>query len=1227
MSVDKSNSDTLIKQSLREIRRLKNQFDYIQQKANEPIAVIGVGCEFPGGATGVREFWNVLKSETNTAGEPIADRKRVEQYPNNDVEWKHHYGSYLHRDLSHFDPLFFKIPPKEANMIDPQHRLFLEVVWQALGHAGLTDKMIKGSNTGVFCGITGGDYLQQIVKEMDPSNYNMYLTTGNCSNFSAGRVSYILDLKGPSIAVDTACSSSLVAVHNACESIRRGECEMAIAGGVSLMLSSDITQALMSGNMLSSDGRCKTFDNTADGYGRGEGCGVVILKGLAQATVDNNNILALIKGSCVQHDGKKSGLTVPCSIAQKRLIKDTLTRSNYDPEDIAYIEAHGTGTPLGDPIELEALQAVLGEGRSGDDPLYVGSVKSNIGHLEAAAGIAGLIKTVLAISNQEIPAHINFTSPNDHFDWDSSKISVVTKNCNWPAKKQRIAGISSFGASGTNAHVILSEGPASSVRAIDVTSAPAPYQKVSCWFKPVDKNKAKQVETIMARGDCDDPLFVNMLSYALYEFELSVNAVPTIRQHRIFNKVILTGSIYLELAQRVVRDLCGVDTCQTIRFCNVVLIKPIDFPKATISLKLVVDKASLALDEERYRVKMFPGDCVDMSIESMYSSIDIDLLRTPQSNEKVPPYDVHEMIGKCTQVLTRQNFYESYWGSVFNIGKEFRLCDTVHRLDGKIAIGEANPQEFFKENNAHDLDRDSFTAYLLGLVFKGALPESTIRYHADIGIAFIGTGYESCTFYESLDRDKLYVIAEITESDEGNTKFVGSATILDKQSNVLCRMEKIAFCTIKPESIPNAWQEDYHTVRDEEVSYPKSASALPHPVLGPVHSKLNIFSHLNMLSYDTYPLIGDHTTFDYALFPALGYIHLALSSVGKIDPEFRFTNIDNLIVQQPIMLNSGDNYPVQTRVVRGSSGEYRYEILCYSNKDNVLNSEWVLSSSAVLSDTVVTPPVTTTNFDSSDLSSYTEYFSTEEFFKYFWGEEFILGPSYHHISGVWRKQYQALGLINSFASTKHLIGVPDLPANFLQIYMSLPIAMATVPNKYIEKVRQTEATCIAATIDKFVIYNDNSGHAYEELWSLAELRNKSDIENRWESDFSYYDKTGALVAEVKGVVFQIMKKEAVRLLRDSLTDRSLQQEPKMAVASSSEDCRIALERGLKDISGLTESQLRADINIGEMLDSIMALQLMNYLEEELAIILPLNVIGKDGTFDDLHREIITRACA
>ena len=432
----------------------------------EPIAIIGIGCRFPG-AKSPEAFWQLLRDGVDAITEVPADRWDIDALydPNPATPGKMNtrWGGFL-KQVDQFDAQFFGIIPREASSMDPQQRLLLEVAWEAIEDAGQIPERLANTPTGVFIGISTYDYGDLLLKAYGPGD--PYAGTGNTLCIAANRLSYVFDFRGPSLAVDTACSSSLVAVHLACRSLWQGECTMALAGGVNVILLPQININFTKAGFLANDGRCKTFDARANGYVRSEGAGVVILKPLSQALSDGDSIYAVIRGGAVNQDGRSNGLMAPNRWAQEAVVREAYQQAGVSPSQVQYVEAHGTGTLLGDPIEMKALGAVLCKDRSPGQYCAVGSVKTNIGHLEAAAGIAALIKVALSLKHRQIPPSLHFLKPNPHIPFDELPLRVQQTLEPWPEESRlAIAGVSSFGFGGSNAHVVLEEAPKISQKA------------------------------------------------------------------------------------------------------------------------------------------------------------------------------------------------------------------------------------------------------------------------------------------------------------------------------------------------------------------------------------------------------------------------------------------------------------------------------------------------------------------------------------------------------------------------------------------------------------------------------------------------------------------------------------------------------------------------------------------------------------------------------------------
>lgn len=466
-----------LRQALSSMRELRSRLQTVEAEAREPIAVVGLGCRFPGGAGSPEAFWTLLREGADLVTEVPPSRWAADGLyasdPAQPGRMNTKWGAFV-EPVDLFDAAFFGISPVEAARMDPQQRLLLETAFEALEDAGHPLERWAGQNVGVFIGAHSHSSDYYLLQARDLADLGTHTSTGTAHSTLANRLSYTFDWRGPSLSVDTACSSSLVAVHLAVQSLRRRECDLAIAGGVNLVLAPEMSVALSKLGMMAPDGRCKTFDSRADGFVRGEGCGVVALRRLSDARAGEDPILALIAGSAVNQDGTTNGLTAPNGLSQEDVLRHALDDARVSPEEVGFVEAHGTGTTLGDPIEVEALGNVLG--RAGDRPCLLGSVKTNLGHLEAAAGIAGMIKAVLALRHGEIPPNLHFRELNPHIALAGTRLRIRSEGGAWPeaveAPGARVAGVSSFGFGGTNAHVVLRSAPAPAAEMSETPRAP-----------------------------------------------------------------------------------------------------------------------------------------------------------------------------------------------------------------------------------------------------------------------------------------------------------------------------------------------------------------------------------------------------------------------------------------------------------------------------------------------------------------------------------------------------------------------------------------------------------------------------------------------------------------------------------------------------------------------------------------------------------------------------------
>ena len=522
---DQPNLEALTQWLLQRILEVSSGALLTSQKARHrsfsaPIAIVGVGLRMPGGATDLESLWNVLSTEQDTLSEIPPERFDLHPLYNPDPE--HRGSTYVRHaslldDVGGFDADFFGISPREALPMDPQHRLLLEASWTALEHAGIAPGSLEETSTGLFVGIGPNEYASYRGRAFQQAE--AYDLTGKHTAFAAGRLAYHLGLQGPALSMDTACSSSLVALHLAAEHLRSGRCDLALAGGVQVLADPEAFVLLSSTRAVSPDGRCKTFSAAADGYGRGEGVGVLALMRLDDALEQQRHILGVVRGTAVNHDGASAGITAPNGGAQQRVIQDALNDANLQPSDVDVVECHGTGTSLGDPIEVQALQSVFGEARKEElGPLRLGAVKTNLGHLESAAGVAGILKVLASFHYEAIPPTLHCSPPNPHLDWEKIRLQVVDTLTPWPRQEQRArrAGVSAFGLSGTNAHVLLEEPPASTppVHAESMTS----LSTLPVWLSG-ESQQALQDNAIRLAGflssQRDTPLHWMDLTYSL----------------------------------------------------------------------------------------------------------------------------------------------------------------------------------------------------------------------------------------------------------------------------------------------------------------------------------------------------------------------------------------------------------------------------------------------------------------------------------------------------------------------------------------------------------------------------------------------------------------------------------------------------------------------------------------------------------------------------------------
>jgi NADPH:quinone reductase-like Zn-dependent oxidoreductase/3-oxoacyl-(acyl-carrier-protein) synthase/acyl carrier protein len=663
------------------VKRLRTEKEDLQLLNSDPIAVIGMACRFPARSDSPQAYWEALMEGRHGLIQVPEGRWRDK----GTLQPEQCLGGFLER-IDGFDTAYFGISPREAHDIDPQQRLLLEVAWEGLWDAGIEPASLTGSDTGVFVAIYNNDYARMHYR--DRSVITAHAVFGTAHSMAPGRISFLLDLKGPNIAVDTGCSASLVAMHMAVQSLRARECSLAIVGGSSLKILSDEVLVLFKWGMLAHDGRSKTFDAAADGFGPGEGSGVVVLKRLADALQDGDRIRAVIRGSAVNHDGRSTVLTAPNGLSQQAVIRAALKNARIEPEEVGFVETHGTGTSLGDPIEVEALNAVYGSTReNGAQSCVLGAVKTNLGHLEASAGLAGLIKTVLCLQNGVIPKNLHFHKLNPQILLEGSRLSIATAPVPWPRGAQpRVAGISSFGLGGTNAHVIVEEAPLlpASQSQQNGREIPLPkheWRRQRFWLQESVPGKAPTANAAASK-DYVHPLLGRRSSSAfvkgkLFESELSSTATQYFVDHAIDGRALMPFAAFLEIANAGVKQSRGDGP---VAIQDFTVHEPLFLSAHPQKLQVLVGDSSVEIASERGAAWVKHAKATLRNAEPASEVTDLAKLRA-----------------RCREVIEPADVYRRLEAGGLRFGKSFRVIEAAWRGSGESLALLRLPKEMHEE--------------------------------------------------------------------------------------------------------------------------------------------------------------------------------------------------------------------------------------------------------------------------------------------------------------------------------------------------------------------------------------------------------------------------------------------------------------------------------------------------------------------------------------------------
>ena len=1111
-----------LKRALLAIEDMQAKLDAAERARREPIAVVGIGCRIPGGANSPEEFWQLLREGRSGVREIPGDRWDVESYydPNPEAIGKigTRFGGFLDR-VDQFEPQFFGISPREALTMDPQQRLLMEVSWEALEHAGQSPAKLGKTRTGVYIGICGNDYAQRLAETHDPALLDVHHMSGIAHSIASGRVSYFLGLQGPSVSVDTACSSSLVAVHLACQGLRNQECRMALAGGVNVILSPEPFISMWRSGMLAPDGKSKTFDAGADGFVRGEGCGVVVLKRLSDALADGDRILALIRGSAVNQDGPSSGLTVPNGPSQESVIRDALANSGVTTAEVSYVEAHGTATSLGDPIEVQALGAVFGPGRTGA-PLQIGSLKTNVGHLEAAAGVAGLIKVVLSLHNGEIPPHLNFSRPSPHIPWERMPIEVATTRRPWaPLQGKRIAGVSSFGFSGTNAHIVLEEAPPSPPRAPEVPERPSHLLTLSARtesaLRTLAERTAQRIEADDRESIADLCYTANVgrahLAHRLAVCESSPTAIAEKLRQAASGKMqpgaargLWEGTEQPKLAflfsgEALQRSVAGRALYEISPVFKQAFDSCDDFARNELGralLDALFAPASLA-DRRFANIALF---ALEYAICELWRSWGVQ-----------PAFAFGDGVGEYAAACAAGVFrvedglrlvaHANDPPALERVASQIKLNPPQVRLvssrTGKLTASEVATTAYWRQQAQH-----------LGQITAG--PETLAK--------------SGCTVFLEIGPDSTFAERGRTIAPEPALWLAPLRPGGDEWSGILQSLAQLYVHGVdvdwaafdKPYrrrklSLPTyPFERESYMISPAQAARPESAAAI-HPLLERriETPSLKEIVFETRLSASSPAFLGEHLVFGKTIMPAAAYLE-AVRAAAEHGLGMAPCTIEDFAIGEALAVEAGEEKRLQVVLSRKEDDAARFEVWSAPAGPVQQNNAWRLHASGALRPVRELPD--SQQLDIAAAQRDTQQISPEAFYAGYERRGIGFGERFHGVQRVWSRPGSALGLVEAPSITSSESAQYWIHPAFLD--GCIQVVVAAVYGA--DQTKDAETLFMPLGIDSFTLFARPTG----KLWSMATLESAGPGAETVRANIRVADDQGRLVAEFRGMSFK-----------------------------------------------------------------------------------------------------------